>query len=86
MGAIVSIALLHVLVGLLLLPLLALLLRLTVLPRAARPSYDAAGKTANGCPSPGATTAPRNAPDNRTTGTTEDATCHCSAADALLFL
>jgi hypothetical protein len=50
MGAGVSISLLHVLVGLLLLPLLPLLIGLPVLPGAARSSYGAAGKTADGTP------------------------------------
>ena len=69
MGAVVSIALLHVLVGLLLLPLLLLLIGLPVLPGAAHSTYGATGKTADGCPSPGATAAPGNAADNRTAGT-----------------
>jgi hypothetical protein len=42
MGAGVSIALLHVLIGLLLLPLLPLLFSLPVMTRAAHPSYSAA--------------------------------------------
>jgi hypothetical protein len=50
MGAGVSISLLHVLVGLLLLPLLPLLIGLPVLPGAAHSSYGAAGKTADGTP------------------------------------
>ena len=69
MGAGVSISLLHVLISLLLLPLLPLLIGLPVLPGAAHSSYGAAGKTADGRPSPGAAPAPGNAADNRTTGT-----------------
>jgi hypothetical protein len=69
MGAVVSIALLHVLVGLLLLPLLSLLFSLPVLPGAAHAPDGAAGKTADGRPFPGATAAPGNTPDNRTAGT-----------------
>ena len=69
MGAVVSISLLHVLVGLLLLPLLLLLIGLPVLPRAAYAPDGAAGKTADGSPFPGAFTAPGNTPDNRPAGT-----------------
>jgi len=74
MGAVVSTALLHILVGLLLLPLLLLLVGLPVLPRAAHASDGAAGKTADGRPSPGAAAPPGNAPDNRTAAGAEQAT------------
>ena len=86
MGAVVSISLLHVLVGLLLLPLLALLFGLPVLTRAAHPSYSAAANTADGRPSPGASAAPGDTPDNRTSGTSDHATLERAAAHALLFL
>ena len=69
MGAVVGTVLLHVLVGLLLLPLLLLLIGLPVLPRAAYAPDGAAGKTADGRPFPGATATPGNAADNRTAGT-----------------
>jgi len=41
MGTVIGIALLHVLIGLPLLPLFTLLLGFTILTRAARPSQDA---------------------------------------------
>ena len=59
MGTVVSISLLHVLVGLLLLPLLLLLIGLPVLPRAAYAPDGAAGKTADGRPFPGRLYCPR---------------------------
>lgn len=86
MSAIIGVALLHVLIGLLLLPLFALLFGLPVLPRAANTTDDAAGNTTDGRPFAGTFAAAGNAPDNRTAGTAEDATCQCPAAHALLFL
>jgi hypothetical protein len=86
MGAVESIALLHILIRLLLLPLLPLLIGLPVLRRAAHTSYGTAGQTADGRPSPGASTAPGNAPDNRTAGTSDHTTCERAAAHASLFL
>jgi len=86
MGAIVSIALLHVLVGLLLLPLLLLLIGLPVLPGAAHAPEGAAGKTADGRPFSGAAAAPGNAADNRTAGTSQQATTERAAAYASPFL
>ena len=86
MGAVVGIALLDVLVGLLLLPLLALLFGLTVLPRAARSAYDTAGKTTDGQPFPGTFLAAGNAADNRTTDGTDCPTFQRAAAHAFLLL
>jgi hypothetical protein len=85
-STVVIIALLHVLVGLLLLPLLLLPIGLPVLPRAAYPSHSAAGKAADGRSFARAFTASSNTTDNCSPGATGYATFERAAAHTFPFL
>ena len=73
-GSVIGISLLHVLVGLLLLPLFLLLIGCLILTRAAHSADGASGKPPYGRPLPSAFTTTGNTANNRTAGTTNHTT------------